>query len=195
MRTLLALTALMMLLATAVWWKTRPGDAPTNLPATTSEDSMRGVSTLGAKEEVGTQRNQLAKTNFPKTPSSNPSKDARPSDAGGDHEGGTPTPSSLPKDPRTVHNLPVDTKPPAQPPVDPQPVIPQSKPTAPVGMSYTVQSGDTLYRIVVRSYGTAPSELVEAVAEANGMRDSASLDVGQKLRLPLISGFPEPQRP
>ncbi|MGB0952273.1 MAG: LysM peptidoglycan-binding domain-containing protein [Planctomycetota bacterium] len=178
MRTLLALTALMLLLATAVWWKTRPGDAPTNLPATTSENPMRGVMTLGTDKEVGKQRNQVTDATFPK---SNTAKDVRPSDAGGDHEG-------------EVMEAVAPPQPPVQPPLDPTPE-PEPEPVTPVGVTYTVQQGDNLYRIVVRAYGTGPSELVDAVAEANGMRDAGSLSVGQTLTLPLISGFAAPQQP
>lgn len=184
MRTLLALTGLMLLLAGAVWWKTRPGDTPTNLPPTTSENPLRGVSTLGVKEDTTKPRNRMADTEFPSTPKSG--MDARPSDAGGDHEA-TPIPAVIDPTP------PVDPAPPAFEP-EPEPT-PDVNPVPAVGVRYTVQSGDTLYRIVVNHYGTAPEALVDAVAEANGMRDAGSLGVGQVLELPLVSGFPGPKRP
>lgn len=190
MRTLLALTALMLLLATAVWWKTRPSDAPDNLPPTTAEDSLRGVATLGVKQEVGQPRNRLTDAQFPQ---GDDRKTARPSDARGDHEGNPSGASHIPADPRTIHDLPKDPAPVVTPAPKPEP---KPEPVAPkVRVSYTVEAGDNLYRIVVKHYGTGPSELVDAVAEANGIRDASALSVGQTLELPLVSGYPEPKRP
>lgn len=141
---------------------------------------MRGVATLGSTKSAGNLRNTVTDTPFPDTDAS---KNARPSDAGGDHEG-------------VVSDAGLKPKPPVQPPVVPTPEPePEPEPTPSPGVTYTVQPGENLYRIVVRAYGTGPSDLVDAVAEANGMADAGSLAVGQKLTLPLISGFPEPQQP
>lgn len=170
MRTLLALTALMLLLATAVWWKTRPAeDSGPQIP-TTSEDPLRGVVTMGVQGG-----SHLAEASFPTQPSP-----ALPSDAGGDHE-----------DPPTRPPAPLEPPPSdPEPSPDPDPVI-----EVPQEVRYTVQSGDNLYRIITRAYGSAPEDLVEAVAEANAMDDPGNLAVGQVLLLPAVSGFQKPRRP
>jgi len=48
--------------------------------------------------------------------------------------------------------------------------------------TYVVQTGDTLYAIAQR-FGTTPS----AIVEANGLADPDTLDVGQRLAVPLAS--------
>ena len=50
--------------------------------------------------------------------------------------------------------------------------------------TYTVESGDTLYDIVVANYGTGDVDLIMALAEYNGIDVNAGLDVGQTLRIP-----------
>jgi len=62
-------------------------------------------------------------------------------------------------------------------------------------LSYTVQAGDSLYRIVRKVYGTADDSLIQKIAAANQMADAGSLAIGQKLSLPLLEGYPAPQRP
>jgi len=169
MRTLLALTALMLLLATAVWWKTKSTDTPSTLPPTTQEDPYKGVVTLGTKGKTN-----LAEASFPKV--------YPPNDGDGDHEGS-----------RTTHAEPMlDREAAFAPPAKPaqNPVIQVA-----AGKTYTIQSGDTLYRILVRAYGTAPESLVEAIAEANALTDPSALTVGATLQLPVISGFQPPQQP
>lgn len=170
MRTLLALTALMLLLATAVWWKTKPTDEPTKLPPTTQEDPYSGVVTLGTKGKT-----TLAEASFPK-----PKK--MPTDGGGDHEGSSQS--------NNVDALPPLPEPEPVEPSKPDPVI-----QVPTGKTYIIQSGDTLYRILVRAYGSAPEELVDAIAEANAMNDPGALQVGATLKLPIVSGFEPPQQP
>lgn len=46
---------------------------------------------------------------------------------------------------------------------------------------YAARRGDTLLK-VARSYGVKPL----AIAEANGLEEDASLDIGQKLLIPLM---------
>lgn len=168
MRTLLALTALMLLLATAVWWKTRPAEDPVSQTPTTAEDPLQGVVTLGVQG-----KSRLADASFPVE---NPP--ILPTDAGGDHEGNIEATSATP------------------PPVEPEPApTPEPVIEIPQEVRYTVKSGDTLYRIVMRTYGTAPEELVDAVADANAMDDPGALEVGQELLLPAVSGFQTPRRP
>lgn len=50
--------------------------------------------------------------------------------------------------------------------------------------TYTVESGDTLYDIVVANYGTGDVDLILALAEYNGIDINDGLDVGQTLRIP-----------
>ncbi|MDA0666522.1 MAG: LysM domain-containing protein [Planctomycetota bacterium] len=172
MRTLIALTALMLLLATAVWWKTKPTDEPTKLPPTTQEDPYSGVVTLGTKG-----KSTLAEASFPKA-------QEPATDGGGDHEGwdGYNNEDAVPAQPEPDSVLPPEPK--------PNPVV-----KVPTGKTYTIQSGDTLYRILVRAYGSAPEELVTAIAEANAMQDPGALQVGATLKLPIVSGFQPPQQP
>lgn len=169
MRTLLALTVLMLLLATAVWWKTKPTDGSTNLPPTAQEDPYSGVVTLGTKGEA-----TLADASFPKPP-------GPPTDGAGDHEGSN-NQDAVSSQPKSDSALPPEPK--------PDPVV-----NVPTGKTYTIQNGDTLYRILVRAYGTAPEELVNAIAEVNAMDDPGALQVGATLNLPIISGFQPPQQP
>lgn len=62
-------------------------------------------------------------------------------------------------------------------------------------LRYAVQPGDTLYSIVRRAYGAARTDLVEAVAAANRLEDSSSLEIGQVLVLPVVEGYPAPEPP
>ena len=162
----------MLLLATAVWWKTQSADEQSSLPPTTQEDPYRGVVTLGTQGKTS-----LAEASFPKTSST------QRSDGDGDHEGwqGSQNEDAQPNPPSNENRTP---------PTLPDPVI-----EIPTGKSYTIQSGDTLYRILVRAYGSAPEELVDAIAEANAMSDPGALTVGATLQLPIVSGFQPPQQP
>ena len=62
-------------------------------------------------------------------------------------------------------------------------------------LAYTVEDGDSLYRIVRRVYGTADDTLIQEIATANHPADAGSLAIGQKLSLPLLEGYPAPKRP
>jgi LysM domain-containing protein len=59
---------------------------------------------------------------------------------------------------------------------------------------YIVQSNETMYGILMRAYGKASPDLIEAVAAANHMDDPSALNVGQSLRLPVVPGFPAPKK-
>ena len=71
--------------------------------------------------------------------------------------------------------------------------------TAPVfekaPLAYTVEDGDSLYRIVRKVYGTANDTLIQKIATANQLADAGSLAIGQKLSLPHLEGYPAPKRP
>ena len=68
---------------------------------------------------------------------------------------------------------------------------PPAPPPAPgPGTTYTVQPGDTLYRISVR-FGVT----VQAIAQANGIRNINLIYVGQVLQIPGSGGTPPPAPP
>ncbi len=75
-----------------------------------------------------------------------------------------------------------------------EPVAPQREPLD-TRVHYTVSQGDTLYGILRRTYGVAKPELVEAVAAANQLDDAGALEIGQRLALPVVPGFPAPELP
>ncbi len=62
-------------------------------------------------------------------------------------------------------------------------------------LTHTVVRGDTLYSLLKRAYGRVGDELLFAVADANGMDDPGSLEVGQVLVLPVVAGYPAPEPP
>lgn len=173
MRTLLALTVLMLVLAGAVWWKTRPTEDHEKLPPTTFNDSRVGVATVGM--EPG--KTIPTDASFPPRPNS---------DKDGNHEGDD-----------TKTNL--ATNPPKEDSVTPPVVEPNPEPTPPTlvpqVVTHTIVEGDTLYSLVKRYYGTAPESLVDAVADANNLSDPGSLFLGQKLMMPVIDGFSAPKKP
>ena len=167
MRTLLALTALMLVLAGAVWWKTRPVENMNHMPPTTSSDSGLGIATVGMKNA------SPAEASFPVKAKS---------DGDADH--------ALPMSPAEDPNAAIAPQPDPAPPVKPTPKPPVNQP-----LRHTVVQGDTLYSLVSRAYGMAPETLLQAVAEANGLRDPSALDLGQVLILPVLEGFKAPQKP
>jgi LysM domain-containing protein len=68
-------------------------------------------------------------------------------------------------------------------------------PSASSDLVYTVLANETMYGILLRAYGKASPDLIEAVAAANDLDDPSALKVGQPLRLPLVEGFPAPKNP
>lgn len=178
MRTLLALTVLMLALAGAVWWKTRPADDIGKLPPTTASDSRVGVATVGM--EKGTTIPKAKDASFPKK---------RPfSDAPGDHEGEEGKTSLAANTPGEDSVVP-PTPPVVEPEPTPPPVV-ESK-----SVRHTIVQGDTLYTLVKLAYGTAPEALIDAVAEANNLKDPGSLQPGQVILLPVVDGFSAPKKP
>lgn len=95
----------------------------------------------------------------------------------GDDDGGdaslTPTTSSSASPSRT------ETGSPTPAPSGEEPTLP------PVGVTYTVQPGDTLYSIA-RRFGTT----VEAITEANDIEDPTQIEVGQVLLIPGLTATP-----
>ena len=176
MRTLLALTALMLVLAAAVWWKTRPAEADSDrVPPVTVADERMGVVTLGLKDGTAASAQDAAFASS--EPTTGPQE--------GNLETAPPDQSEEESDPvPAVEEEPaMETAPVATPPV----------PAAPV--THVVVSGDTLYGLVRKAYGTAPEELIDLVADANGLDDPGALEVGQQLSFPEVLGFRAPTKP
>ena len=167
----------MLVLAGAVWWKTRPAENTNTMPPTTSSDSRIGIATVGMEGSRPTE------ASFPAN---------QTTDGGGDHK--LPVNSGSGQDSNS--KTPVSPTP-AQVDLEEtpnQPMLPKPPVVATV-LEYTVVPGDTLYGIVQRAYGTATEGLIDAVAAANGMVDPSTLDLGQVLRLPTIEGFSAPLKP
>ncbi|MCH2100785.1 MAG: LysM peptidoglycan-binding domain-containing protein [Planctomycetes bacterium] len=85
---------------------------------------------------------------------------------------------------------------PSTPPIEETPV--QSKPTAEekvASIRYTVQEGDTLYRILMNAYGKANDTLIDAVAVASNLDDPSRLRPGMELVLPEVPGYDSPKKP
>jgi len=182
MRLLLILTAMMLAIAGGIWWKTtRSGAGDPNGALQT--DPNLGVSTFGAQPPASSEVNAAAKSAVGITaPAAADKEKPLPADAvlKNGHERGT---TGDPKEPQTAAN---ETPPAVTPPA-------VSAPAPKEAASHVVKSGETLYRIVLNAYGTAPAELVKEVATANGMKDASALKVGQKLKLPSIAGWPAPK--
>ncbi len=180
MRFLLVLTALMLAVAAGVWWKTSREDDPVNA---LDPDPNLGVTLFGVEPEAPTptkantsQTASLEKEPAIAAPASSPLGRAGPADAVGAGAQKPPAGGGDPREPQTAAN-------------EKQPTVTTPGPTA-----YTARDGDTLYRIVLRAYGTAPGELVTAVSKANGMSDPSQLRAGQKLTLPSLAGWPAPKK-
>jgi len=60
--------------------------------------------------------------------------------------------------------------------------LPAPPPDAPAAQSYTVASGDTLSKIAKNFYGDASQ--YQKIADANGIDDPNSIQVGQELTIP-----------
>lgn len=196
MRTLLGLTTLMLVLAAAVWWKTRAADDPSNLPPTTSSNSAEGVVTVGMKPAGSeeSRNSRLGGGTFQEAASSN--EPVRRGKADWSESRGDDPPQPPAGNDDLSGNQGAENPAPgpgAEPTVDPEPT-PATPPVA-QDFLYRVAPGDTLYRIVVRHYGTAPESLVDAVAKANGLNDPSRIAVGDDLKLPTVPGFAAPQRP
>jgi nucleoid-associated protein YgaU len=171
MRLLLILTALMLAIAAGVWWKTTRADAGDPEGALQTDPNW-GVATFGAA---------------PETPPAQPAVAAQP--AAAKENLAVPAEAVL----RNPHEKATQGDP-KEPPL----AANEIKPAAPAlaaatDLRYTVKSGETLYRIVMRAYGTAPAELIAEVAKANGLKDPGALKAGQKLKLPSIAGWPAPK--
>ncbi len=61
-----------------------------------------------------------------------------------------------------------------------------------IAQYWSVESGQTLYRIAKSAYGKASLEVIEAIAQANQLDDPGAIRLGQKLLLPVIPGANAP---
>lgn len=193
MRTLLGLTTLMLVLAAAVWWKTRAADDPSNLPPTTSSNPAEGVVTVGMKPAGSeeSRNSRLGGGSFQEAASrTEPVRRGKAdwSESRGDD------PAQPPADNEDLSGNQGAENPAPGPGTEPD-LDPEPSPPVAQDFLYRVAPGDTLYRIVVRHYGTAPESLVDAVAKANGISDPSRIAVGEDLKLPTVPGFAAPQRP
>lgn len=184
MRTLIGLTTLMLVLAAAVWWKTRAADDPGQLPATTTSNPREGVATVGLREGDRTTPTpagggRATEAGFGPNEPGGTSEAGNTSEMGDWISSGGDEPSKRGSDP-------------VPPPVVEPPV---EEPPAPPVLKHTVAEGENLYRIVLKAYGTAPAALIDAVAAANGLADPGQLGAGAVIELPELSGYPAPARP
>jgi hypothetical protein len=69
-----------------------------------------------------------------------------------------------------------------------RPTITKGGPVTGMSIVHTVQQGENLYRIA-RKYGTS----VQAIQQANGIADPATITVGQKLNIPNLQATTEPE--
>ena len=167
MRTLLALVAFVLVLAAAVWFKTTPADLP---PTEMAHDSSIGIMTLGVVSNEAT-----AESN------SQPNAVAAVSESTENPTGQNP---EQPSADVIVHE-----------PVTP-PVIERPEPEAVTvagPINYVVKSGDSMYRIIMRCYGTYSEDLLQHVSDANNLRDPSAIGIGDKIVLPLIDGVNAPK--
>lgn len=164
MRTLVALTVLMLALAGAVWWKTSAAGAGAGEGAPPTDPGM-GRLTMGVGDALGRVFDPEPQGSEPSEAGLGGGEAAGPQEAGG-----------------------AQAAPPPQPEPRPEP---QPEP-APRQVRHVVKSGETMYRIVLNAYGTAPQELIRKVADANGIADPADIDEGRALTLPEFEGYPAP---
>lgn len=170
----------MLAIAAGAWWKTSHADPG---PDPLDPDPNLGVATFGAAPEpvlpVPAKAPASSEASLPvpasSTPAAEPLAEAGAADAQPSATGLPPAGGGDPKEPQSAAN---------------EPLSPQAAP-----LKHVVRSGETLYRIVLRAYGSAPAELVEAVAKANGLRDAGAISEGQTLTLPSLAGWPAPKRP
>lgn len=178
MRLLLILTALMLAIAGGIWWKTTRADEGDPNGALQTDPNL-GVTTFGAlPENPSSSTTAGAGAETAAAPAAAGKEKPIPSDAvlKNAHERAT---SGDPKEPQTAANE--------------LPAAPAIAPATGKASSHQVKSGETLYRIVLNAYGTAPPELIKEVSKANGLKDAAAIKVGQKIILPSIADWPAPK--
>jgi len=176
----------MVVLAAAVWWKTRAAEDQTNLPARTSADATEGIVTVGLKPDGFREAGKRPGQGGSFRDADLGAKQGQPADWEGSL-GDAPLRNDNEKDP-AKEGLAAENSP-ALPPA--APVVS----AVPAPLHYQVAKGDTFYGIVSRAYGKAPESLRDTVAAANRLDDPSQLKVGQELLLPIVDGYATPKRP
>ncbi len=211
----------MVLIVLAIAWRI----SNNNIEAGNDPDPRSGVVTLGIEPADGDAGNDSAGANSgygapnssstsnagdgggqPQSPPTPPSGNQSGQPAGnnggvpGGSENGNPAGSSEKASnagqPETdpsggnagTQEEPVRQGEPASPPAGEQAAADKS-------VHYTVQDGDTLYRILMNAYGKATPDLIEEIASANDMDDPGAISPGDVLILPVIEGYQDPIKP
>ena len=190
MRSLATLGGVLVLVVLAIAWK-----ISNQVEAGQEPDKNTGRVTLGVSEEgsdtpVRPAGGQANESDSPTLPAGD-----NPETSGNDPQ---PTP---PTDPDLGAGSGGDPTPPAGVPAEEPPVQPEpADPTPPAkeeiaGVRYTVQEGDTLYRILMNAYGKATDALIDSVAVASDLDDPSRLRPGMELVLPVVPGYDPPKKP
>ena len=190
MRSLATLGGVLVLVVLAIAWK-----ISNQVEAGQEPDKNTGRVTLGVSEEGADTPARPAggQANEPEPPTL-PAGDT-PGTSGNDPK---PTP---PEDPEPGSSSSNEPTVPAGAPADEPPVQPEpASPTPPAeeeiaGIRYTVQEGDTLYRILMNAYGKANDALIDSVAVASDLDDPSRLRPGMELILPAVPGYDAPKKP
>lgn len=196
MRSLATLGGIILLIVLAIAWK-----ISNQVEAGQEPDSNTGVITLGVVNEDGStstqgsagDQNSGALLGTPKTPAQ-PNGGDSGSSAAHQPGGNSGQPESQGDQPDTP---PASPPAPAPEPNTPEPTTEDDPPSEPeiAGQTYVVAQGDTLYSILMRTYGKADDTLIAAIAEANQLDDPSALSIGMRLILPAVDGYRAPERP
>jgi len=196
MRSLATLGGLILLIVLAIAWK-----ISNQVEAGQEVDSNTGVITLGVINEDGSLAKSTAEKSSAGSPQGTSPDGLVPPPSNSDSPASTPADSPNPNTPSS--NAPEEgghegsSTPAKEPPIPPAPTPeePETQPTAETHVLYVVAEGDTLYSILMRTYGKANEELIEAIAQANELDDPSALSIGMQLKLPAVEGYDAPQRP
>lgn len=220
MRSLATLGGVLVLIVLAIAWRI----SNHNVEASNETDPRSGVVTLGVETSANGGDASLPGNGATGAGGStaDPAQDSNsnpgPGPAGGNNSGNSNLPTGDTPDPNAGQNesggSAADGADPNQPadgdgaaggnsdPTPPQPdpnsgqQEDESEESAPAGeIRYTVQTGDTLYGILMAAYGQAPPDLVEQIAVANDMDDPGAIRPGDEIKLPKLDGYPDPKNP
>ena len=171
------IAAIFVIIVYFIWNPTREPIAPLNTPQTQHfmQPTSPGASvpaTASHNDTTQTKPNDstLTKTDDTQVPEKNTGDGQTEQPSRGDATL-SPTPSTLPKSEGPEESLPTH--------VEHDKVLGER--------IYTVQPGDTLYRIAMKTYGNKAS--IETIRAANGLKDN-TIYVGQELKLPARTSSP-----
>ncbi len=195
MRSLLVLTALLLAVTAGVWWKTHRSDSAPEEPTSAAV----GVSVFGAASPTATTDSPAP----PRSASAPATPEPPPEAGGGDPREPQVAAGELAAEEAAAAREAATREAAARldgggrevgAAAEAAATSPTDAP-APNVVRHRVGEGETLYRIVLRAYGSAPQELIDRVARANGLDDPSRIAVGQELILPSIPGWPAPKHP